>query len=148
MAQSIPPNRYPTNADGEVAHHETANLISSDKVEGTTVYDPQGNTLGSIDSLMIEKRSGHVSYAVLSFGGFLGMGKSHFPLPWSQLRFDQNQNGYVVSLTETQIKGAPHYATDDSIDWTDTAWRDRIDSYYGPYTSATAEAERARSALR
>ena len=49
-------------------------LIESDRVEGTTVYDPQGNNVGSIKRLMIEKISGHVAYAVMSFGGFLGMG--------------------------------------------------------------------------
>jgi sporulation protein YlmC with PRC-barrel domain len=120
-----------TGASGDVARTQTANLIASDRVEGTSVYDMQGNKLGSIDTLMIDKTSGQVSYAVLSFGGFLGMGESHYPLPWDQLRYDTRQDGYVVGITEAQLKDAPRYDTSDRIDWTDESWRGRIDDYYG-----------------
>lgn len=121
----------PGMATGDVARSETTNLIAADKVEGTNVYDPNGNKLGSIDTLMINKSSGQVSYAVLSFGGFLGMGESHYPLPWQQLRYDTRHDGYMVSMTEDQLKGAPRYDTSESVDWADTTWRGRIDEYYG-----------------
>jgi sporulation protein YlmC with PRC-barrel domain len=62
--------------------NETSNLISSEKVEGTAVYGPDSEKVGSIESVMIDKVSGKVAYAVLSFGGFLGMGDEHYPLPW------------------------------------------------------------------
>ena len=62
--------------------------IESDRVEGTTVYDPQGTNIGSIKRLMIEKISGHVAYAVMSFGGFLGMGSEEHTIPWSKLTYD------------------------------------------------------------
>src|SRR5690606_32979490 len=69
---------------------ETHDLIASDKVEGTKVYDPNGEHIGSIERILVEKRGGKVSYAVLSFGGFLGMGHDHYPLPWSKLEYDEN----------------------------------------------------------
>ena len=62
------------------ATNETGDLIASDKVEGTAVYDRNGTKLGSVYNFMVEKRSGHVAYAVMSFGGFLGMGSSYHPL--------------------------------------------------------------------
>ena len=63
-------------------------LIPSDRVEGTSVRRPDGQRIGSIKRLMIDKISGQVAYAVLNFGGFLGMGQSHYPIPWSRLKYD------------------------------------------------------------
>ena len=108
---------------------ETAGLISSEKVEGTAVYDPTVTWLGSIQSLMINKVSGRVAYAVMSFGGFLGLGQKFFPVPWSQLRYDRNKEGYVTSITEGQLEGAPDF--DAQRSWDDRDWRDRLDRYYG-----------------
>jgi hypothetical protein len=76
-----------------VATDETSDLISSDKVEGTAVYNRQGEKLGSIYTLMIDKISGKVVYAVMSFGGFLGIGDRYHPLPWSVLKYDTRQGG-------------------------------------------------------
>lgn len=115
---------------GDVARSETITLIAADKVEGTAVYDTGGNKLGSIDTLMIDKRSGRVAYAVLSAGGFLGMGQSHYPLPWEQMRYDTHQDGYVVAVTEAQLKTAPHADSAESMNWADTAWTGRIDDHY------------------
>ena len=67
---------------------ETVSLIGSDKVEGTAVYGADETQIGSIERVMIDKRSGKVSYAVLSFGGFLGIGDDHYPLPWESLKYD------------------------------------------------------------
>ena len=67
------------NRGADVPRDETISLIASDKVEGTAVYGPDGDKIGRIENLMIDKRSGHVAYAVLSFGGFLGMGTDHYP---------------------------------------------------------------------
>jgi sporulation protein YlmC with PRC-barrel domain len=127
-----------TGSSSEVASHETMDLIAADKVEGTSVYDPNGNKLGSIDTVMIDKASGKVSYAVLSFGGFLGMGTSKYPLPWNQLKYDTREGGYVVSVTEEQLKGAPNYDRDTYGDWSDRAWTSRIDDYYGASPTAGA----------
>ena len=73
---------------------ETGNLIGSDKVEGTAVYGADNNKIGSIERVMIDKKSGRVSYAVLSFGGFLGIGDDHYPLPWQSLKYDTSLGGY------------------------------------------------------
>ena len=97
-------------------------LIESDRVEGTTVYDPQGNNIGSIKRLMIEKLSGRVAYAVMSFGGFLGMGSEEHAVPWSKLTYDTSLGGYRTVISESQLRGAPAFARDRSWDWND---RDR-----------------------
>ena len=85
-------------------------LIESDRVEGTTVYDPQGNDIGSIKRLMIEKISGHVAYAVMSFGGFLGMGSNEHTIPWSKLTYDTSLGGYRTDITESQLRDAPAFS--------------------------------------
>ena len=114
---------------------ETFELIAADKVEGTTVYNRAGEKLGTVDSIMIDKLSGEVAYAVMSFGGFLGMGKDHYPLPWSVLTYDQTMGGYVVDLDPDLLKNAPGYEGDDKVDWADEAWNRRLHDYYGvpPY---------------
>lgn len=107
-----------------------SDVISSDKVEGTTVYNNAGDKLGSIDDLMIDKRSGQVRYAVLEFGGFLGMGTDRYPLPWNMLKYDTAKDGYVVPLDKTKIEGAPRYAHTDVPAYT-TDYGKRVNSYYG-----------------
>ena len=67
---------------------------------------------------MLDKRSGQVAYAVLSFGGFLGMGSSYHPLPWNQLTYDSNQGGYVIDLTKEQLEGGPTYSASNEARWT------------------------------
>ena len=105
-------------------------VISSDKVEGTKVYNANGDKLGSIDDLMIDKRSGLVKYAVLEFGGFLGMGTDRYPLPWNLLKYDTDKDGYVVPLAKEQLEKAPKYAHDDAPAYTDEYGR-RVYDYYG-----------------
>lgn len=109
---------------------ETNRLISADKVEGTNVYNPRGDKLGSIENVMIDKTSGKVAYAVMSFGGFLGMGDSHHPLPWKVLQYDTEQGGYIVDLDKKALEDAPSYRTDEQVDWEDEAWARRVHDYY------------------
>jgi hypothetical protein len=108
-----------TNAPGVMTGKP---LIESDRVEGTAVYDPQGNHLGSIKRLMIEKISGKVAYAVMSFGGFLGMGEDEHTIPWSKLDYDTSLGGYRTDISEEQLRGAPSLSRDRDYDWSD---RDR-----------------------
>jgi len=121
-----------TNRDRDVPRDETSTLIASDKVEGTSVYGPDGDKIGSIENVMIEKRSGQVAYAVLSFGGFLGMGTDHYPLPWSTLKYDEDKGGYLVNITRAQLENAPRYADEDSWEWS-PGMRTQIDTHYRPY---------------
>jgi hypothetical protein len=109
---------------------ETAGLIGSDKVEGTNVYGADDKKIGSIERVMIEKRSGKVSYAVLSFGGFLGMGDDHYPLPWSTLTYDTNLGGYRTNITERQLQGAPKYRDSENWDWEDRNRGRAVYDYY------------------
>lgn len=108
----------------------THDVISSERVEGTTVFNTAGDKLGSIDELMINKRSGKVEYAVLEFGGFLGMGTDRYPLPWSMLDYDTSKDGYVVPLSKEQIEGAPRYTDTTVPDYTPEYSR-QIGTYYG-----------------
>src|ERR1700750_2177829 len=112
------------------ATNETGDLIASDKVEGTAVYDRNGTKLGSVYNFMVEKRSGHVAYAVMSFGGFLGLGSSYHPLPWDQLTYDTRPGGYVVNLTKQQLEGGPTYSDPQADVWNDPAYSRRVDEYY------------------
>jgi sporulation protein YlmC with PRC-barrel domain len=109
----------------------SGNVISSDKVEGTTVYNGSGEKLGSIDDLMIDKQTGHIRYAVLEFGGFLGMGTDRYPIPWNFLRYDTDKEGYVIPLDKGKFANAPRYQ-EEAVPVYDTDYGRRIDSYYGP----------------
>ncbi|MGD9943237.1 MAG: PRC-barrel domain-containing protein [Burkholderiaceae bacterium] len=106
-------------------------LISSDRVEGTEVYAPGGEHIGEIHNLVIDKVSGKVVYAMMSFGGFLGMGKRYYPIPWAALSYDVAQGGYRTNLTEAQVKGAPEYNSDGTLDRLDADWHRRVHSHYG-----------------
>ena len=107
---------------------ETHSLIASDKVEGTAVYRSNGEKIGKIQRVMIGKQSGKVGYAIMSFGGFMGIGEGYYPLPWSLLTYNPRLEGYEVNISEAQLKGAPKYGTHDSWDW--GTRRQAIDEYY------------------
>ncbi|WP_035647658.1 PRC-barrel domain-containing protein [Bradyrhizobium sp. ORS 285] len=110
---------------------EYGNLIGSDKVEGTAVFGADDNKIGTIERVMIDKLSGRVSYAVLAFGGFLGLGNEHYPLPWQSLKYDTRLGGYVTGVTEDQLRGAPKYSDEREWDWGDLATGRKVDDYYG-----------------
>lgn len=116
-----------------IQSRETTTLIGSDKVEGTPVYRPNGDHIGSIARIMIDKLTGRTAYAVMSFGGFLGFGEDYYPLPWSLLRYDERLDGYVVDLADEQLARAPHRASLDDEAWSDPDWDRKVDDYYrGP----------------
>ena len=87
-------------------------LISSTRIEGTPVFDRYARKIGAIHSLMIEKESGQVAYAVLTFGGFLGLGSRAYPLPWSMLSYDRAQHGYCLDLRYEDVEEAPYMTLD------------------------------------
>src|SRR4051812_30124328 len=121
-----------TNRSGDVPRDETATLIASDKVEGTAVYGTDGDKIGRIENVMIDKISGQVAYAVLTFGGILGIGSDHYPLPWSMLKYDENYGGYVVNITREQLQNAPRYSDEDSWDWRSPEYSRQVDTHYRP----------------
>jgi PRC-barrel domain len=120
-----------TSATGKMTGNP---LIESDRVEGTSVYDPAGNKIGDIKRLMIEKMSGRIPYAVMSFGGFLGMGQEEHTIPWNKLEYDTSLGGYRTDITEEQLKGAPTFYRDRDYDWSDRARERELHDYWGsPY---------------
>lgn len=122
-----------TTSPGDLGERETTSLIAASKVKGTKVYSPAGDSLGSIYDVMLNKHSGHVTYAVLSFGGFLGMGEKYHPLPWNKLTYDERQGGYVVDLDKSVLEGAPAYAASDSPDWETGRYGNTVDEYYAAF---------------
>lgn len=112
--------------------HPNHNYISSNDVEGTSVYDTYGNKIGGIDHLMINKATGQIAYAVMSFGGFLGLAHKHYPLPWGALSYAKDLAGFITHVTEKQLSDAPAFS-DDS--WHDRQWEERMHNYYNvvPY---------------
>ena len=118
------------NAGSAVATDETDRLISSDKAVGTAVYNRQGEHLGSVYNLMIDKYSGQICYAVLEFGGFLGMGTDRYPIPWNVLKYDTGKGGYTVPLNKAKLENAPKYR-DQEVPVYDTDYGSRINKYYG-----------------
>jgi hypothetical protein len=118
-----------------VAIEETAELISATKVAGTPVYNRHGERLGTVEEVMLDKRSGQVAYAVMGFGGFLGIGERYHPLPWPMLRYDVEVGGYLVDIGREQLEAAPSYAATEEVDWADRNWGKQVSDYYGirPY---------------
>jgi len=108
----------------------SSDIISSDKVEGTNVYNPAGDKLGSVDDLMIDKLSGQIRYAVLEFGGFLGLGTDRYPLPWNMLKYDTSRDGYVVPLDKAKLEQAPRYDESELPEYT-PEYGKRVNNYYG-----------------
>jgi hypothetical protein len=124
-----PSSGYSSGRSRSVATEETWDLIASDKVEGTAVYDRRGERLGSVYNFMVGKRSGQVAYAVMSFGGWLGMGESYHPLPWNTLTYDTDLGGYVVSLDKDRLRNAPSHRADSDTSSDAGYWR-RVKDYW------------------
>jgi hypothetical protein len=95
--------RTPVAIPSTLETGETRSLIASDKVEGTAVYRANGDKLGRIERVMIDKETGKVAYALMSFGGFMGIGRDYYPLPWSLLRFNPRLDGYEINISEQQL---------------------------------------------
>jgi sporulation protein YlmC with PRC-barrel domain len=109
---------------------ETRELIGSDKVEGTPVYRSNGDNIGKIERVMLDKRSGKIIYAVMSFGGFMGIGEDYYPLPWSLLTYNPRLGGYEVNISDAQLRNAPKFGVHDNWDWTNRERGEALDRYY------------------
>ena len=116
-------------------NNPSGKLIGANQVQGTTVYNTSSEKLGSVADVMIDKESGRIAYAVLSFGGFLGIGDRYYPLPWEKLRYDTELGGYIVDVDRETLEGAPSYSDDAAASWNDDAWGRNVYAYYGvhPY---------------
>ena len=112
------------------SRRETVSLIGSDKVQGTNVYGADEKKIGSVQRVMIDKISGKVAYAVISFGGFLGLGEDYYPLPWPSLKYDTRVDGYRVGVTEEQLKNAPKFSQSTDWNWADRARDGEVYAYW------------------
>jgi hypothetical protein len=126
--ESTKPTSEGDEAMARATAHPDHQCISSEDIHGTEVYGADGKNIGEIDHLIIDKVSGRVAYAVMSFGGFVGLGHSHYPIPWGALTYDTSLGGFRTSITEQQLKDAPEFS-DDS--WQDRDWEARTHRYYG-----------------
>jgi PRC-barrel domain len=109
---------------------ETSRLIASNKVEGTPVYGRGGDRLGTIYNFMVDKRSGQVEYAVMRYGGFLGLGQRYYPLPWRILSFDTREGGYRIDMSHRDLERAPSFGRDDEPSFSRDYGR-RVNNWYG-----------------
>ena len=104
--------------------------IRAKKVLGTSVKDPQGKKLGEVEDIVLDKQSNNIMFAVVSFGGFLGISEKYHPLPWASLDYDERNNAYVVNVTEQQLRAAPADSIDELTRDDGLAYRDRTYDYY------------------
>ena len=116
-------------------YETSASLVPGSKVSGTSVYNTSNENIGSIYDIMIDKRSGKVAYAIMSFGGFLGIGEDYHPLPWSKLTYNATLGGYVVDISPEQLKTGPAYPRDTTPAWGDRNYESGLHDFYGvgPY---------------
>ncbi len=96
---------------GTASGHTSA--IRAKKVIGTNVKDAAGNKIGQIEDVILDKQSSSILFAVVGFGGFLGMAEKYHPIPWSALDYQESENAYVVSYTKDQLKAAPAGSIDE-----------------------------------
>lgn len=127
MNQTFDTTERPTET---IDRDESSRLISSAKVDGTPVYATDGERIGHIDHLMIGKYDGKVAFSVMSFGGFLGLGHDHYPVPWARLDYNPKLQGYEVNITDAELKAAPHFDPGKEYSW-DTLQGQKIYGHYG-----------------
>lgn len=108
---------------------EPTPMLVRAETDGLKVRSRDGDALGHIQSLMVDKRTGQSTYAVLSLGGFLGMNKSYYPLPFSMLAYQPIDDGYIVTVDRRLLEGGPSWAS-NAPDF-NQAYADRVSSYYG-----------------
>lgn len=125
-----------TQAQATDAAEGDLRLILGSRVNGAPVYNRAGEHIGHVDDLSIERKDGRVVYAIMSFGGFLGIGEKFHPIPWSLLDYDPDRGGYVVSLDRATLQAAPHYERSELVTLGGSSQRadaERIFEYYGPF---------------
>ena len=108
--------------------HTSAIRVS--KVIGTTVQDPSGKKIGEVKDVIVDKQSNNIMFAVLSFGGLLGIGEKYHPIPWASLGYDESRNAYVVNYSKEQLQAAPIGSVEELTQNDGLNFRDRTYAYY------------------
>jgi sporulation protein YlmC with PRC-barrel domain len=112
-------------------NNPSGHLIAARHVQGTTVYNTALEKLGTVEDVMIDKATGRIAYAILGFGGFLGIGDRYYPLPWEKLNYDTELGGYVVDIDREVLEGAPSYTDEATANWDDREWGRDVYAHYG-----------------
>jgi hypothetical protein len=135
MATDHLTGRTPGESAGERVSGSPNSLIASDRVEGTPVRRSNGEKLGTVERLMIDKATGKVAYAVMSFGGFLGLGEDYHTVPWAALNYNPALDAYEVNLTDEQLRDAPKRSGEGRDPSFDRDWEEHVHRYYNatPY---------------
>jgi sporulation protein YlmC with PRC-barrel domain len=126
---------YKVSLSGEAVPDATQGpgpaLMGAATLVGNDVYNLKSEDLGEIKEIMLDMRSGRVGYAVLSFGGFLGMGEKLFAVPWEALKLDTVNKRFVLNVEKDRLASAPGFDADNWPDMADRTWIESIHSYYG-----------------
>lgn len=107
------------------------NLVTSEDLRGTPVFNHVHEKLGTIEKAMVDKPSGCVAFAVISFNGAVGTSGTYHPIPWTKLSYDTGKAGYILSLSNEFLKGGPCHDMDEWVNYNDAGWIADIRSYYG-----------------
>lgn len=118
------------HADRRAEAYDHAALISSAKVQGSNVYRLNGERVGRIEHMMIDKVSGRIAYVVMSAGGFMGQGHDFYPLPWCLFTYNDRLGGYEFDVSDEHLKEAPKFNSPEAWDWTDLKRGRRIHDYW------------------
>lgn len=127
--------RSPLHANLNKDHGPGPELMGADTLIGNDVYNPAGDDLGDIKEILLNVRSGRVAYAVLSFGGFLGLGDKLFAVPWEALKLDTINKRFTLDVAKERLEEAPGFDKDHWPDMADPKWASSLHTYYGtkPY---------------
>jgi sporulation protein YlmC with PRC-barrel domain len=119
-------------------------IVAKRSLLGSKVVYGEGKDLGTVEDLVIDSRDDRVVYAILSFGGFLGMGDKNFAIPWQALGFDVDNKVAVLNIDQDRLKNAPGFDKDNWPDMTDRTWASQIHTHYGytPYWESDRSEQR------
>ena len=128
MLETTPNNAAAPRADAN-------KLITASRIKDTAVFNSFGDKIGTVADMSIERTTGQVTYALMSFGGFLGIGEKFHPLPWDVLKYSTERNGYVIPLTKEELQDAPSYTSEQLTAYggEDMDYRDSVRRYYSRF---------------
>lgn len=123
--------RRSSTSEADLSPGPGPRLMGADTLLGNDVYNNRDEDLGDIKEIMLDMQSGRVAYAVLSFGGFLGVGEKLFAVPWNALKLDTVNKRFVLDVDKERLSNAPGFDKDDWPDMQDPTWSQEIHAYYG-----------------
>lgn len=124
-----------TRTSAAEPHSEGRRLITASRIKDTAVFNSYGDQIGTVIDMSIDRSTGQVIYALMSFGGFLGIGEKFHPLPWDVLKYDTERDGYVIPLTKEELESAPNYSSEQLTAYggEDVSYRDSVGQYYSRF---------------